>query len=135
MALGPTLGGLLIKYTGNLLLPFYFAAFMHFIYAIAIWNFVPESLTEKQMAEARSKHTAKIEQQRALDIDSRRSILLRRADTLFTSLSPLKLFLSPPFKKGQNPMNPKRDWNLSFIALSYGGVIMLMVLSPFLLSK
>ncbi len=124
--MGPTVGGLRVRYTGNLLVPFYFATFMHIFYAIALWFIVPESLSQKQMIEARESHAAKVEQQRLADPARP---FLPKFDMLLTALSPLKVFLSPPLRKDSKPGKPKKDWNLLFIALSYGGTIMLMVTS------
>ena len=127
MALGPTLGGLLIRYTGNLLVPFYFATSMHLFYAFFLWVIVPESLSRDKMDDARKSHALKLDRQRITDLSRP---IVAKFKFLFSSLSPLKLFLSPPLRKGGNPSRPKRDWNLLFIALSYGGTMTLMVNRP-----
>lgn len=124
MALGPTLGGFLVRCTGNLLVPFYFATCMHLLYAISLLVIVPESLTREQMEGNRNSHAAKVEQTRLANSDRP---ILARFKFIFESLGPLTLFLSPPNRKGGNPMKPKKDWSLLLIALSYGGAVMLIV--------
>ncbi|EST07865.1 Major facilitator superfamily [Kalmanozyma brasiliensis GHG001] len=52
LALGPTLGGLIVKHTGNLLAPFWFALAMHLIYMLGVFTFIPESTNEEFRAKA-----------------------------------------------------------------------------------
>ncbi|GAC92659.1 hypothetical protein PHSY_000213 [Pseudozyma hubeiensis SY62] len=52
LALGPTLGGLLVKHTGNLLAPFWFALGMHLLYILGVFTFIPESTSKDFRAKA-----------------------------------------------------------------------------------
>lgn len=61
LAIGPTLGGLLVKHTDNILTPFWFALAMHLLYVVGIFTFIPES-TSKQF---RVKALKEYKEQRA----------------------------------------------------------------------
>ncbi|KAA8909772.1 major facilitator superfamily domain-containing protein [Sphaerosporella brunnea] len=57
-ATGPIFGGLLVEKTGNILSPFYAALVAHTIYILYTLFILPESLSERRMRHARSKHAA-----------------------------------------------------------------------------
>ncbi|KAJ1028465.1 hypothetical protein NDA16_001631 [Ustilago loliicola] len=52
LAIGPTLGGLLVKHTDNILAPFWFALAMHLLYVVGIFSFIPESTSQQFRAKA-----------------------------------------------------------------------------------
>lgn len=52
LAVGPTLGGLLVKHTDNILAPFWFALAMHLLYVVGIFSFIPESTSQQFRAKA-----------------------------------------------------------------------------------
>ncbi|KAJ3895723.1 major facilitator superfamily domain-containing protein [Lentinula edodes] len=114
-ALGPTLGGLLIRFTQQTIYVFYVGALIHMIYAFMIWFIVPESNSQKKMQRARAKYQEELEQsQRAREGAG----ILIRAKRLFSFLTPLAVF--NPVPVSENPLKPPRqDWSLALIALSY----------------
>lgn len=126
VALGPTLGGLLMRATGSVLSVFYAATLLHMLYAILIWVMVPESLTKDQMLASRTRHNQEIQKLK----EAREGIavgILVRIRRLFNFLSPLTLFV-PKAVEGQNPSNWfKRDWSLLCTGLAYGFLVSLLV--------
>lgn len=52
LAIGPTLGGLIVKHTDNILAPFWFALLMHLLYVVGIFTFIPESTSKEFRAKA-----------------------------------------------------------------------------------
>ncbi|CDS00867.1 uncharacterized protein SPSC_03185 [Sporisorium scitamineum] len=52
LAVGPTLGGLIVKHTANLLAPFWFALVMHLLYVLGVFFFIPESTSKEFRAKA-----------------------------------------------------------------------------------
>src|ERR1700683_4553751 len=92
MALGPTLGGLLIRVTSNVLSVFYAATILHLIYAVFVWIIIPESLSRTKMVASRVRH-----QQELRDLkEAREGVavgLLVRVKRLFGFLSPLTMFI------------------------------------------
>lgn len=106
--LGPTLGSLLIRVTGETISVFYVATFVHLLYALWLWFIVPESLTQAQKRTSTIKHH---------ESDPQAGVLKR----LFGFLSPLSVFL--PEMNGperHHLKRRKRDWNLTIIAVAYG---------------
>lgn len=126
VALGPALGGILLRVSGSVLSVFYAAAIMHLLYGILVWFILPEALTKEQMAASRTKHTEDIRKLK----ESREGIavgFIIRIQRLFGFLSPLGI-LVPKVIKGRNPLKGrKRDWNLSLVAAAYGFTILVMV--------
>ncbi|KAJ3851635.1 major facilitator superfamily domain-containing protein [Lentinula lateritia] len=114
-ALGPTLGGLLIRFTQQTIYVFYVGALIHMMYAFMIWFIVPESNSQRKMQRARAKYQEELEQsQRAREGAG----ILIRAKRLFSFLTPLAVF--NPVPVSENPLKPPRqDWSLALIALSY----------------
>ncbi|OBZ69346.1 putative membrane protein C14C4.07 [Grifola frondosa] len=107
MGLGPTLGGLLIRFSGNILSVFYGAAGIHVLYAILIWIFVPESLSPLSMTESRKRHVADIEAYRRANTNGGAVVLLKK---VFGFLSPLNLFFPNVINDGRNPVkHAQRD--------------------------
>jgi MFS family permease len=129
MAIGPTLGSLLIHFTGQTISVFYAALIIHFIYSIFIWTFLPESLPQKRMDHSKAKYASELsivaqERERNPAVG-----LLVRSRRLFAFLSPLTIFMPMEEKNvGGNPLkSPKKDWNLTLMALGYAITISVMV--------
>ena len=121
MALGPTLGGLLIRFTGHVLSVFYAAGLIHFVYACMVWFVVPESLSLQRMKRLRRKYMAEADGRRVHGVVKR----------LFAFLSPLSLLMPEMGDQKQgndNSLTRKgRDWNLVLVAASYGCTVMHIV--------
>lgn len=126
IAVGPTIGGLLISKTGDLLSVFYLAASIHFLYLVSMLFIVPESLSKEEMANNREAYAEKIK--RELEKERRRGSGLwyswwaatRRA---FFFLKPLTVFL-PKERAGRQK---GKNWNLTILMISYGFVAMIVV--------
>ncbi|KAF9265616.1 MFS general substrate transporter [Marasmius fiardii PR-910] len=114
-ALGPALGGLIMRFTHNLVSVFYVAAFAHTVYACMVWFVIPESLTKRKMLLAVEK-----QHQRAISISSSGG-LKPRLKRWFSFLSDLSVF-GPSYNFDSSP-SPKRNWSLTFIAISYALVV------------
>jgi MFS family permease len=128
IALGPTLGGLLISETGDLLSVFYIAAALHVVYLFMALFVVPESLTKEAALENAEVARMKAEQDAILlakqeeNMTPARKRIHRILRTAFFFLSPLDIFV-PHNVEGSR----RREWNLTAVAISYGLVVLLMV--------
>ncbi|SCV74651.1 BQ2448_7680 [Microbotryum intermedium] len=56
IAIGPTLGAILVRQSGSIILPFYVALAMHITYASVMLFVIPESLTKTRQHAARERH-------------------------------------------------------------------------------
>ncbi|KDR68702.1 hypothetical protein GALMADRAFT_256506 [Galerina marginata CBS 339.88] len=127
VAIGPSLGALLIGFTGQPISVFYVAASLHVAYTILVWTTIPESLTKKKMDLAKAKYAADL-----LETANERELnpavgLLVRIRRLFAFLSPLAIFMPEEERPTGNPLKkPKKDYNLTLMALGYGFTISLM---------
>ncbi|KAF9053131.1 major facilitator superfamily domain-containing protein [Panaeolus papilionaceus] len=126
MAVGPTLGSLLIRTTQTTLSVFYLAAAMHVLYTILIWLVLPESLSKEQRQRSMEKYHEELtdsadERERNPTVG-----LFIKTKRLFAFLSPISVFL-PHEEKNENPLKKgKKDWSLTFLAISYGCTIAMM---------
>ncbi|KAF4615419.1 hypothetical protein D9613_002574 [Agrocybe pediades] len=127
MAIGPTLGSLLIRFTGQTLSVFYAAATAHVIYTIFVWTVLPESLSKKKMEQARQKYAAE-NQEVALERQQNPTFgLLVTLKRIFAFLSPLTIFMPIQGRTNGNPLKrPKTDYNLTLMVAAYGVTISLM---------
>lgn len=119
-AVGPALGGLLIRQSGNLRTVFYYALASHCVFAFMVWFVLPESLTPTQLSKANLfAYNENMTQ-------PRRGIggFLGR---LGSFLAPLKLFIPVTVAKGDNPLKKRKDWNLTLLAAAHGLVNTLLV--------
>lgn len=116
VAIGPAIGGLLIRQSGDLLAVFYYAFANHLTFACMVWFVIPESLAPTQLFRAKVAYNESKAQVRG-------SILAH----LTSFLSPLKLFIPVTVAMGDNPLKKKKDWNLTLLAAAHGLVIMLTV--------
>lgn len=128
MALGPTMGGVLISVTNNILSVFYLSIVLHMVYAILVWFFIPESLHKNQMIASRLRHkeelnTLKVSRE---GVAAGFTVRFKRA---FEFLSPLALFVPPRVEEEHPVRGWKRDWNLTFVAAAYG-LVVLIIVSP-----
>ncbi|KAG6865398.1 hypothetical protein C0991_002892 [Blastosporella zonata] len=125
MAIGPTLGGLLIRFTGTPLSVFYGAFMVHIIYALVIYLVLPESLLESQMEKFREKYDTDLRN----TSQSPAAGVFVRIKRLFRFLSPLSVLL-PELKErlpGENPLKRRRrDWSLTLVAGVYGLAVSIM---------
>ena len=105
MALGPSLGGLAERLSGNPNLIFYIALGMHTINTLFLWFIIPESLLPAQMDFAR----------RAKRAESRS----HWSNWIFSFLSPLAVLAPVTHKESVTPQKAlKKDWSLTWLALS-----------------
>ena len=106
MAFGPSLGGLAEHISGNPYVIFYVALGLHVINALFTWFIIPESLLPAQMDAAR----------RARGGGTKRDWFGR----MFSFLAPLKVLAPLPQMGSVSPQKTlKRDWSLTWVALSY----------------
>lgn len=131
MAIGPTLGSLLIHYTGKTISVFYAATFVHILYTIFVWTILPESLSEKRRMISKAKYDAEMAEVTIEREQNPAVSILVRLRRLFAFLSPLAVFMPAAEKNpGSSPLKaPKKDWNLTLIALGYAFTITLMASS------
>ncbi|KAJ6497032.1 major facilitator superfamily domain-containing protein [Mycena vitilis] len=124
IGIGPTIGGLLIRFSGNLLSVFYLATVIHGAFALMCLIALPESLTKTQMQAASVQYHESL---RLLDEQER--TLLTRIQRIFTFLKPLLIFFPEPVERhsNTNPLKGRKwDWNLTLIAMAYGFTISIM---------
>jgi len=128
MALGPTIGSLLIRFTGHVLSVFYIATACHILYSILVWFILPESVSKEQMAAAKVKYRTELEDN-AIERERNPAMgILVKLRRLFAFLSPLTIFMPMDVKVNGNPLKkPRKDWSLTLMALGYGFTISLMV--------
>jgi MFS family permease len=115
IAIGPTIGSLLVRFTGEPISVFFLAASLHLTYALFVSLAVPESLTKDKMQAARNKHED-------LSRESTDTLsVVRYVKGVFRFLAPLAVIA--PMDSGRGG----KDWTLTFIILAYGLAISLMV--------
>ena len=115
--IGPALGGLVIRFTGQFINTFYISIVLHAIHALLIWFVVPESLSSRSMRESRARHKVVDEEWRAAHAHGGMLVLFKR---LFSFLTPLAIFLPAEVDQGTNPAKGKRrDWSLFFVIIAY----------------
>ncbi|KAI0636728.1 major facilitator superfamily domain-containing protein [Trametes polyzona] len=124
MAVGPTLGGLVIRFTGSFIGPFFIAAALHVVYAFLIWFVIPESLHKQDMQAARIRQKLEEQEYRAAHAHGGALVLLKR---MFAFLTPLLLFVPIALNEGGTPSKAKRrDWSLCLLVAAYGFTVSLM---------
>ena len=144
MALGPTLGSLLIAGTGSAVSVFYAATACHICYSCLIWFVLPESLTRSAMMKSRRRHAIRLEEeeQKRKEREARggatgsprlgKSVIrasrriLKRA---FAFMSPLSVFA--PVRDEASEKTGKSDWSLTSIAAGFGFYTLVVVSSFF----
>jgi hypothetical protein len=105
LALGPSLGSIAERLSGNPYIIFYLALGLHTIHALFQWFVIPESLLPAQMDAAR----------RARGGRGKGHWFGR----IFSFLGPLSILAPLSTKGGVNPQEAlKKDWSLTWLALS-----------------
>ena len=124
-ALGPTIGGLLIRFTGQALSVFYLAGCLHLVYSFLVWFVIPESLTKDRMELAKARYANSLPR---ADHDSSLVVRFTRiAHRLISFLRPLAI-LGPTEKVPESIFKGRgKDWNLTLVAVAYGFTIGLIV--------
>ncbi|KAH9484438.1 putative membrane protein [Psilocybe cubensis] len=128
MAIGPTLGSLLIRFTGETLSVFYLATAVHLAYTVMVWTVLPEPLTKEQMQNAKDRYNAELSNAASGREQLRPSTrLLVEFSRIFTFLVPLAIFLPKYGGATTNPLKtPGKDYNLALMAIAYGFTISVM---------
>lgn len=133
MAIGPTVGSLLIRATGHVLSVFYLATTVHMIYALLVWFVIPESLSKRSMVKSQRRfevQTAEEEAQARMMREeggfSVRAMLVFKKT--FRFLSPLSV-MAPVKIQPLGGGKPRRDWNLTLFALGAGFAMIVFVSS------
>jgi hypothetical protein len=123
MALGPTLGGLLIRFTGQVLSVFYLEGCLHLMYSFLVWFIIPESLTKGHMELAKARYYAD-----SLRAGPDSSLVAGLSGTAQRVFSPLAI-LGPTAEEvpGNTLKGRTKDWNLTLLAVAYGFTVALMV--------
>ena len=117
-ALGPAIGSLLIRATGQVLSVFFLAASIHAAYALFVLFVVPESLTTEQMQLSMETHNERL---RGSHHDHPAGHVTQCINRIFQFLSPLTI-LMPSGKSGS-----REDWSLTLIGLVYGLLYIILV--------
>ena len=106
-AIGPTIGSLLIQFTGQALSVFYLANCLHLLYSF-IWFVIPKLLTKGQLELAKTRYAENL----CADPDSTslNARFTRTAQRLFSFLMPL-VILGPNEK---DPINTLKGWKKDF---------------------
>ena len=127
MALGPSIGSLLIRFTGQVLSVFYLAGSLHLLYSCLVWFIMPESLTQGYMELAKTRYADGL---RTASPDSSNSFgFITNAQRLFFFLRPLAI-LKPTGEVNRNALKGRRkDWNLTLLAVAYGGFTVAVLVS------
>ncbi|KAG1754617.1 major facilitator superfamily domain-containing protein [Suillus lakei] len=129
VALGPVIGGILIRATGSTLSTFYLAATVHALHAAFMFLIIPESQSKARALGAQKRRQESLER-RSGGISSATSVL--KSATRF--FSPLAILLPERVTVDGNPLKrSKRDWSLCLIAASYGFTMSLMGLVTYML--
>ncbi|KAI0333493.1 MFS general substrate transporter [Cubamyces sp. BRFM 1775] len=125
MAIGPTLGGVVIRLSGSFISVFFIAGALHLLYALLIWFVIPESLSSPEMRAARARQREEEAAYRAAHAHGGAGVWLKR---MFAFLTPLLLFV--PVRLDEPAGSPakagKRDWSLCLVVAAYGFTISLM---------
>jgi MFS family permease len=128
IAIGPTFGSLLIRFTGKTLSVFFAATTVHIVYTFFLWFILPESLSKKQMENTKSKYAVGLLETANEREQSPAVGLLGKLRRTFAFLSPLTIFMPEEQKDILNPLKKlKMDWNLTLMALGYAFTYSLLV--------
>jgi len=134
IGLGPTLGGLLIKLTNNVLAPVYVSLAVGLSLCLGCLFFLPESLSKERQAESQEKYALELEEmkdqaQQVRDASPKSYLIKYRIKKSFAFLRPLSLFL-PRKPEDAHPEgvhivkheegSQKREWSLTLLAAAYG---------------
>lgn len=129
VAIGPTLGGLVIRFTDKFIYVFYISAIIHAVYALVVWFIIPESLSRSEMLEARARRKIDDEEYRVAHAHGGLLVLFKRT---FAFLTPLSIFSPIELSNGNPAKGKRRDWSLLFLIIASGFVSSLIVCPPHL---
>lgn len=125
IAVGPTIGSIIIRTTGSLLSIFYITAAVHILYALLVTTIMPESLSLRRMLKSRRLYNEQIEE--ANRVPGKRGVW-SAFKKLFGFLSPLALFYQAPAVVDSHPLRrPKKDRNLLLVAIGFGFLVSVVV--------
>ncbi|KAF9039314.1 MFS general substrate transporter [Panaeolus papilionaceus] len=132
VAIGPTIGSLLISKTQNVLSAFYFAGILHLLLLVVALFILPESVTEEQRQKSKELYVRDLQRRSSEQEDQSVSASASaRLHHLFPFLRPLAVFL-PSQEKNRSPLRRvKLDWSLTLLALGYGSATTTMGVLPF----
>lgn len=121
-SIGPTLGSLIITWTGSTLSVFHFSTLIHGLYVLAALFIIPESLSAAQMAEFRRAHH---EEGKRLAEERAEGGVTAWLMSAFGFLRPLALLLPVTIVTPEG--KTQRSWSLFLLAAGYGSMISLKV--------
>ena len=113
VAVGPALGGLLIRSTGTIPSVFYLACVLDGLYAIFVLLVLPESLTHARARGARLRRG----QEKANQPSGR---VLNVLESITKFLRPVAVLLPEQSLDANPPKQRTRDWSLFLIAIAFG---------------
>ncbi|KAJ7864988.1 major facilitator superfamily domain-containing protein [Mycena olivaceomarginata] len=115
--IGPMLGGLIVRWSGNPLSVFYLTIAVNTCYILLCLFVIPEALTKSQMQASSAQYR---EHQRILT--EQKPTFANRIQRLFAFLEPLTIFFPE-----RSPSRGRRwNYNLTFLALAYGSTVSIM---------
>ncbi|KAI3600040.1 hypothetical protein WG66_011111 [Moniliophthora roreri] len=114
LAVGPTLGGVMIRLTHQAITVFWISSLSHLLYAFMVWFIIPESLSKRQRQMAIAKHNEQLVA--SASGGHTRIGFPARFKQWFHFLSPLAIFMPIHVR---NLKGLKRDWNLLLVATCY----------------
>lgn len=120
---GPTLGSIVIHFTGSPLSVFYIATGLHVFYASLVFFMIPESLSLRRQLESRK---IRREENEAASRAPRKALPLHILSKMFAFLTPLALFFPLPVDN-QGFKKRSREWNLLLVAIAFGCMSLLIV--------
>ena len=121
--IGPILGGFLTQQTSTVMTPFYAATAMHLAYASIAWFGMPESISKATMAHARRRYANELASVVNVDVNPFRRQIMIFTKSFWDSF-PLNV-LTPRRRRNSR----KRDWNLTYLAISAALINAVMVRS------
>ncbi|TCD62172.1 hypothetical protein EIP91_007255 [Steccherinum ochraceum] len=126
LSFGPTVGGLIVRYTGTPFSVFYISATFHILLLVFICLVIPESLTPSQKAKSRLQYEHSIAKGKQ---DAIGAPVLYRFKRVFSFLSPLTVLWMAPGGTASNPFKDKNgrgDWSLILMVTSSAFTMLLM---------
>lgn len=148
IAIGPTVGSLLINATGSVLVPFYVALALHCVYLLVNLTLFPESLSLPRQVDARERHAAQrieaADSAKAADSVAREAgpghivweRLQRAGWSSFAFLQPLALLLpreradrtadEVPLIESKSLRRTGRSWELTKLGLGYAAYCLVL---------
>ena len=119
MAVGPVIGGLLINYTGNVIIVFYCALAVHVSFALFVLFLVPESVSPEQMVQARQNHNSRRFSAEGIAYSPRH---WRYWSNFLNIFQPLEIF----WPKGRGSLFKRKKRNLLILAI-VDGILLLHI--------